>query len=192
MSRTNLSRAAVAVRDARPSDHPGITGVIEAAYREYAQMLPPAIFDGYLEDLLDLDARARVGRHIVAEHAGRIVGAVTYYGDAHAEGLGWPSGWAGLRALGVDPAARGLGIGKALMLTCVERARAAGAPVLCLHTAEFMTAAVAMYEAMGFRRAPAFDFEAADQGGPDVEPVRIIAYRLDLPTALGADGGAAS
>jgi hypothetical protein len=41
---------------------------------------------------------------------------------------------------------------------------------------------VAMYEAMGFRRAPSFDFEAAShlrlQAAP---PVQILAYRLDLP-----------
>jgi hypothetical protein len=45
-----------------------------------------------------------------------------------------------------------------------------------------MTAAVALYQAMGFRRDPSFDFEATSHlrvGG--IEPVRILAYRLDLP-----------
>ena len=54
--------------------------------------------------------------------------------------------------------------------------------MLCLHTAGFMTAAVALYEAMGFRRDPSFDFEATSHlrvGG--IQPVRILAYRLDLP-----------
>jgi ribosomal protein S18 acetylase RimI-like enzyme len=64
------------------------------------------------------------------------------------------------------------------MDACLERALAARAPVLCLHTAAFMTAAVAIYEAMGFRRAPAFDFEVPAGGAP---PVAVIAYRLDLP-----------
>jgi hypothetical protein len=35
------------------------------------------------------------------------------------------------------------------MQVCLDRARAAGAAVLCLHTAEFMTTAAAMYQAMG-------------------------------------------
>jgi hypothetical protein len=55
--------------------------------------------------------------------------------------------------------------------------------VLCLHTAGFMTAAVALYEAMGFRRDPSFDFEAASHlrvGG--LQPIPILAYRLDLPS----------
>ena len=57
----------------------------------------------------------------------------------------------------------------------------AGAPVLCLHTAEFMTTAVALYERLGFRRAPAYDFDATRHLGLDgVRPVPILSYRLDL------------
>jgi GNAT superfamily N-acetyltransferase len=171
------------VRDAQTSDHPAIHDVLLAAYREYAAALPPEIFDGYLADILDLDGRAQTGRLIVAEHAGRAVGTVTYYDDAAAEGVGWPTGWAGVRALGVDPAVRGRGIGRALMGVCLERARAAGAAVLCLHTAEFMMTAVAMYLAMGFRRVPSFDFDAAGHLRLEgARPVRVIAFRLDLPT----------
>jgi ribosomal protein S18 acetylase RimI-like enzyme len=108
------------------------------------------------------------------------VGTVTFFPDASGEGLGWPSGWAGLRALGVDPARRGLGIGRRLMDECFGRARALGAQVLCLHTAAFMTAAVTMYEAMGFERVPEYDFVASAfvEGGPD--SVTVIAYRIDL------------
>ena len=182
MSTTRPPGLTLSVRDARPSDHPAVHDVLLAAYREYAAALPPAVFDGYLADILDLDGRARDGRLIVAEHDGRVVGTVTYYDDAAAEGIGWPTGWAGVRALGVDPAVRGRGIGRALMRVCLERAHAAGAAVLCLHTAEFMTTAVAMYLAMGFRRVPAFDFDAASHLRLDgVRPVRVIAFRLDLP-----------
>jgi ribosomal protein S18 acetylase RimI-like enzyme len=183
MPQLSLSGVAVPVRDARTSDRRGIRGVLLAAYREYATVLPPAVFGPYLADILDLDARERDGRLLVAEHAGRVAGTVTYYDDAAAEGLGWPSGWAGLRALGVDPAVRGLGIGRALVEACRERAGAAGATVLCLHTAGFMTAAVALYESMGFRRVPSLDFEVTSRDRLEgAQPVRILAYRLDLPT----------
>jgi len=81
----------------------------------------------------------------------------------------------------VERSARGAGVGQALVEACLERARAAGAPVLCLHTAEFMTAAVAIYERLGFRRDPAFDFDGTRRLGLDgVRPVPILAYRLDL------------
>ena len=49
--------------------------------------------------------------------------------------------------------------------------------MLCLHTAAFMTAAVAIYEAMGFLRAPSFDFDVPAGGAPSVA---ILAHRLDL------------
>ena len=152
-----------------------------AAYQQYATVMPPAVFGRYLAELLDVEARAGVGRILVAEVGGRVVGTVTYYPDAAAEGLGWPAGWAGLRALGVEPGARGRGVGRALMEACRRRAEAGGAEVLCLHTDQFMTAAVAIYTAMGFRRAPAFDFDATKRfalGG--VGPVPVLGYRLDL------------
>jgi len=60
--------------------------------------------------------------------------------------------------LAVLPAARGLGIGGALIEECLRRARESGATTLALHTTEWMTVARAMYERMGFLRAPEFDF----------------------------------
>ena len=169
------------IRAAGPSDLPAVRRVLLAAYQEYAATLPPAVFGRYLTDILDVGSRAGAGELLVAERGGRVVGTVTFYPDAAGEELGWPAGWAGLRALGVEPRARGLGIGLALLEACLERARAAGAPVLCLHTAEFMTAAVAIYQAAGFRRDPAHDFEATSRLALEgVRPVPILAYRLDL------------
>jgi GNAT superfamily N-acetyltransferase len=175
----SLSGVAVPVREARDADRQAVRRVLLAAYREYAAVLPPAVFGPYLADILDLDARAQAGRLLVAEHAGQVAGAVSYYPDAADEGLGLPSGWAGLRALGVDPALRGRGIGRALVEACRRRALASGAEVLALHTGAFMLAAVALYEAMGFSRAPGFDFDAPYQPA-GARPVRVIAYRLDL------------
>jgi GNAT superfamily N-acetyltransferase/mannose-6-phosphate isomerase-like protein (cupin superfamily) len=184
---SSLSLTGAGVRDAGASDLPAVRRVLLAAYQEYAATLPPAVFGRYLNDILDVEGRAGAGEVLVAERGGRVVGTVTYYPDASLEGFGWPAGWAGLRALGVDPGARGLGVGRALLAACLERAEAAGTPVLCLHTAEFMTAAVAIYEQAGFRRDPAYDFDAtgglALGGG---RPVPILAYRLDLTGRLAA------
>jgi GNAT superfamily N-acetyltransferase len=178
---TTTSVTGVEVRDAGRSDLPAVRRVLLAAYQQYATAMPPAVFGRYLAELLDVEARAEVGRILVAEVGGRVVGTVTFYPDAAAEGLGWPAGWAGLRALGVEPEARGQGVGRALMEACRRRAEDGGAEVLCLHTDQFMTAAVAIYTAMGFRRAPAFDFDATSRfalGG--VRPVPVLGYLLDL------------
>jgi predicted N-acetyltransferase YhbS len=116
-----LSRTGVEVCDAGRSDLPAVRRVLLGAYQEYAEALPPAVFGRYLTDILDVEARAGSGRVLVAERGGRVVGTVTYYADAAAEGLGWPAGWAGLRALGVDPAARGAGLGRILTEECRRR-----------------------------------------------------------------------
>jgi GNAT superfamily N-acetyltransferase len=179
---------AVTVRDAEPGEHEGIRDLLAAAYRQFAEAVPASIYGPYIADIVDLEPRARAGRLLVAEQAGEILGTVTYYRDAGAAGVGWPPGWAAVRALGVHPAARGGGIGRLLMQACIERARSAGAPVLCLHTAEIMTAAVVIYEQMGFRRVPSFDFrppgsERLEGERPAAEngrPFMVIAYRLDL------------
>src|SRR4029453_7697332 len=110
------------VRAAGPADLPAVRRVLLAAYQEYAATLPPAMFGRYLSDIRGGGPGAGAGELLVAEPGGRVVGTVTFYPDAAGEELGWPAGWAGLRALGVEPRARGLGIGLALLEACLERA----------------------------------------------------------------------
>lgn len=60
------------------------------------------------------------------------------------------------------------------------------APVLALHTASFMTSAVTLYERLGFRRVPRYDFDAGPHfGAVDVPTVRALAYRLELTRSHG-------
>jgi putative acetyltransferase len=53
-------------------------------------------------------------------------------------------------------AARGRGVGKALLARIEEEARAAGKPVLRLETGIHQAAAIGLYEGYGFRRCGAF------------------------------------
>src|SRR5215469_1684678 len=103
------------VRAAVPADYPAIREVVIAAYRQYADLIPPDVFSAYLADVLDLDTHARLGRLFVVEIGERVCAFAAFYPDGSTQGFlpGWVSG----RALAVHPNARGNGVARALFAT---------------------------------------------------------------------------
>jgi hypothetical protein len=68
-----------------------------------------------------------------------------------------------------------------MLAVCEYLARGAGAPVLVLHPASFMTDTIALYERLGYSRAPEFDFDTASRlGQPGAVPIGSIAYLRHL------------
>ena len=170
----------ISVRVAVPDDFDSAREVLRAAYSEYESAFPAENWAPYLKDILDLEGRAPESDLLVAEMDGRIVACVSYFppgakasypSDAYSER--WPEDWAAVRLLAVDPDARGNGVGRRLTDECIERAREQGATAVGLHTTAPMSVARAMYERMGFGRAPQYDFRP----GPDI---LVEAYRLEL------------
>jgi predicted N-acetyltransferase YhbS/SAM-dependent methyltransferase len=175
-----LAAPAATIRIATSADGPAVRAVIAAAYEQYRGDLSPSLFASYLSQLLDLEARSD-GELVVAERDGRVIGTVTFQSDGTTTGFGWPPGWAVVRALAVDPSHRGDGIGRLLVQWCVDRARSLGVAHLGLHTATMMTAAIALYESLGFRPDPAHDIDADDViEAPDGDAPRLIGYSLDI------------
>jgi len=166
--------SAIIVRDVRAAELDATGDLMVAAYLEFTPPNAPSQWQHYLDDIRAVRRRLADATLIVAEDAGRIVGAVTYYADGSKESAGgWPPSWAVFRLLAVHPAARGRGIGRLLVEECIRRARAAGAAAVGLHTTHLMNVARAMYERMGFVRVPDRDFFPV----PDF---RVMAYRLTL------------
>ena len=143
----------------------------------YVPLLDLADGDPYLHELADVERRAGLAVVLVAvDAAGALLGGVTYVPGPgpYAEFEGPRD--AGIRMLAVVAAARGRGVGSALVEACIERARSEGRRRLWLHTTARMTDAHRLYGRLGFRRAPEHDRALPD--------VHLIGYVLDLdPTA---------
>ena len=152
------------IRDARPAESGAVIEVTLAAYGQYAAVVPEH-WEGYRQNIVATLAAAKPSTLIVAEEDAGLVGSVLLYpagGEFAVPGgqtvtLKEPE----VRLLAVAPAARGRGVGAALMHECIRRARESRSSALTLHTMDMMQAAMRMYERLGFQRAPELDIEVA-------------------------------
>ncbi len=155
------------LRDARPEEQDMLTTVTLAAYEQYSATMPAEAWPVYRQNLMATLEGESPAERIVAELDGTIVGVVHLYPATASTPL--PE----IRLLAVAPAARGRGVGTALIEECLRRARTTGASAVGLHTMDVMEVAVRMYERMGFVPAPETDFSP-------VPGITVKGYRRDL------------
>ncbi|HJP66648.1 MAG TPA: GNAT family N-acetyltransferase [Actinomycetota bacterium] len=167
----------IRIREAGPDEHDSVAALYLQAYAEFAHALGPDRWQAMRTNLELVEARAAYSTILVAERAGALLGAVMYTAPNVRPGGGIglirfvPAEWAYLGILGVDPATRGRGIGRALSGACVALARRDGGATIGLVTREIMSAARRLYDGMGFLRRP--DLDAA--AGPG-----FLVYALPL------------
>lgn len=147
----------VSLRDFAISDAAIIDRLAVASFSQYSNDFQDwPVMVRVLEKMSDMAATAEI---IIAEHEGRIIGAVGYVPPSAPKSAHFKPEWPIIRMLVVDPNTRGLGAGRALTEACIARARRDHAAEIALHTSPIMTVALPMYLRMGFvrvRDAPLF------------------------------------
>lgn len=142
------------IREAWAEEHGEAGRVAMAAYAEFFAPDGVDADHRYLRAIGDVARRAPRTTILVAVEDEGIVGCVTLELDGRTDLDDEPlaPARAHIRMLGVLPAARGRGVGRALMQECERRARSAGKTEVTLHTTERMAAAQAMYTSLGYER----------------------------------------
>lgn len=120
-----------------------------------------------------LETARRGGEVFVAEQGDAVVGVVVLFApEAPCRAVG-EAGEAELSRLAVASGARGAGVGRALVVLCEERARAAGWGAIALWSRPYQREAHRLYESLGYRRVPERD--SVDETGHE----RLV-FRLAL------------
>jgi GNAT superfamily N-acetyltransferase len=161
----------VEIREVRPEEYVAAGRVTLEAWEEFYGI---EALGSYAERLRDIGARVRGAVVLVALEEGDVVGTATYVpgpSSPYSEQL--RAGEAGLRMLSVAPERKRQGIGRALSLACIDRARAEGKTALVLHADQIMSASQRLYESLGFHRDPSRDF------APDRQ-TSLLCYALTL------------
>lgn len=155
----------VRIRDIRPEESAALGRLLVEVYARLEGFPTPDEQPRYYEMLANIGdfTQKKDAKVLVAVgDDGELVGGVVYFGDMAAYGSGGSATTitdaSGIRLLGVDPRARGTGVGKALTKACIQLARDRRHTRVILHTTQAMRVAWSMYERLGFERAEELDF----------------------------------
>lgn len=168
------------IRTARPEEYETLGEITGRAYLDDGFLLYGED-DWYYGHLRNVAGRAEVAEVLAAvdtgDAAGTVLGGVTFVPAPGVMGDRARPGETEIRMLAVDRAARGRGVGEALVRACVERARAVpGCARIVLSTQPEMRTAHRIYERLGFRRAPERDWAPI----PEKPDFLLLCYALEL------------
>ena len=160
----------IEIREAAPDEFATAGAVAVEGYEGfYGPNLGP-----YQEQLRDVAGRAAASAVLIAVDDGVIVGTDTYVGDATSTYAAHQrDDAASIRMLAVRPTHTKRGIGRALSVACIERARRDGKRAVSLHADDVMAVSQRLYESLGFRRDSGRDYRADDG-------TVLLCYVLDL------------
>jgi ribosomal protein S18 acetylase RimI-like enzyme len=137
------------IRDYREADAPALNGMALAGFAQFKDQYSD--WSSMAAGVARMSDLASTGEIILAEINGRIAGGVVYVPGGKPKAAYFDQAWPIIRMLVVDPASRGMRLGRALTEECIRRARRDQAPLIALHTTPIMTVAQPMYLRMGFK-----------------------------------------
>ena len=137
------SASEVRVRRATTDDAAWVASILRQAFSEYEQFYTEQGYAATTPGASEIVARMGQGPVWVAVHKKQIVGTGSVVPKP--EGIY-------IRGMAVIPSARGLGIGRRLLDEIQHFAIAQGCARLFLSTTPFLSTAIRLYEAFGFRR----------------------------------------
>ena len=136
---------AISIRKIEPTDNVALAKIIRDALTEFKANKPGTVyFDDSTDHLYELFQQEK-GIYNVAIDNDKILGGG---GIVHTTGLAMDT--CELVKLYLSPAARGKGIGRALMQKCLEEAKNAGYKKVYLETMPELISAIPLYEQFGF------------------------------------------
>lgn len=166
----------IVIRRAGPGDYAPLGEITANAYLQDG-LLDFGEADTYLGELRDVAGRAAAAEVLAAVEGERVVGGVTFVPSGGPMADIARPGEAEIRMLAVAHAARGRGVGEALVRACVERAQAVeGCVRVVLSTQRTMRTAHRLYERLGFVRTPERDWKPL----PEVDDITLLTYALTL------------
>lgn len=153
------------IRSAHPTEFKTIGQLMVQVYSQldgFPKPLEQPQYYKMLENVGDLTLKPNVDLLVAVSSEGKIDGAVVYFGDMQYYGSGGTAtkeiNSAGFRLLAVNSNTRGLGLGKLLTLSCIDKARKMNLEQMIIHTTKAMMQAWKMYEGIGFKRSEDLDF----------------------------------
>ena len=147
MEKASLMLAEIQIRNIEPSDNVAIAAIIRNALAEFGANKPGTVFfDPTTDHLFEL-FNAPGSVYFIAEKNGIILGGC---GIFPTEAL--PEKTCELVKLYLDKAARGTGLGKALLLKAMDWAKENGYEQVYLESMPELSKAVSIYEKVGFEK----------------------------------------
>lgn len=136
----------IEIRSLEEKDNAALAGVIRSALKEFKADKPGTVYYDETTDHLSELFQTENSAYFVAMENEVLLGGA---GIFPTEGL--PSDTLELVKMYLSPKARGKGLGKTLILKCIETARLAGYKYIYLETMSELFRAVKTYENLGFK-----------------------------------------